>query len=34
MAIMPGLMIILTVFSFNKLGDLVRMYVEPKSLEQ
>lgn len=34
MAIMPGLMIILTVFSFNKLGDLIRIYVEPKALDR
>ncbi len=34
MAIMPGLMIMLTVFSFNKLGDLVRIYVEPKALDR
>lgn len=34
MAIMPGIMIILTVFSFNKLGDLIRIYVEPKALDR
>ena len=31
MAIVPGVMIILTVFSFNKLGDLIRVFVEPKA---
>jgi len=30
MAILPGILIILTVFSFNKLGDVLRVYVEPK----
>jgi peptide/nickel transport system permease protein len=30
MAILPGLLIILTVLSFNKLGNLLRIYVEPR----
>jgi peptide/nickel transport system permease protein len=29
MAILPGIMIIITVFSFNKLGDLIRVFAEP-----
>ncbi len=32
LAIIPGIMILLTVFSFNKLGDVLRTVVEPKSL--
>ncbi len=32
LAIIPGVMILLTVFSFNKLGDILRTVVEPKSL--
>lgn len=30
MAILPGLLIILTIYSFNKLGDVLRVFVEPK----
>lgn len=30
MAIIPGVLIILTVYSFNKLGDVMRVFVEPK----
>ncbi len=30
MALIPGLLIIITIFSFNKLGNLLRVYVEPK----
>ena len=30
MAILPGILIILTVYSFNKLGDVLRVFVEPK----
>lgn len=30
MAILPGILIILTVYSFNKLGDVLRVYVEPR----
>lgn len=29
MAVLPGILIILTVFSFNKIGNLLRIYVEP-----
>jgi peptide/nickel transport system permease protein len=31
MAILPGLLIVLTVYSFNKLGDFLRAVVEPKT---
>lgn len=34
MAILPGLMIIITVFSFNKLGDLIRVFAEPRAIER
>ena len=30
MAILPGILIILTVYSFNKLGDALRVFIEPK----
>ncbi|RHO56123.1 ABC transporter permease [Ruminococcaceae bacterium AM07-15] len=30
MAILPGVLIILTVYSFNKLGDVLRVFVEPR----
>jgi peptide/nickel transport system permease protein len=30
MAILPGLLIILTIYSFNKLGNVLRVFVEPK----
>jgi peptide/nickel transport system permease protein len=30
MALIPGLLIIITIFAFNKLGNLLRVYVEPK----
>lgn len=30
MAILPGVLIVLTIYSFNKLGDVLRVYVEPK----
>ncbi len=30
MAILPGVLIILTIYSFNKLGDVLRVFVEPK----
>jgi peptide/nickel transport system permease protein len=30
MALIPGLLIIITIFGFNKLGNLLRVYVEPK----
>ncbi|MCR5657313.1 MAG: ABC transporter permease [Butyrivibrio sp.] len=29
MAFIPGLLIVLTIFSFNKLGNLLRVYLEP-----
>jgi peptide/nickel transport system permease protein len=31
MAILPGLLIVLTVYSFNKIGDLLRAVIEPKT---
>lgn len=34
MAFIPGILIILTVFSFNKLGDLLRIFVEPRIQEE
>jgi peptide/nickel transport system permease protein len=34
MAIIPGIMIMLTVYSFNQIGSLVRILVEPKSYER
>ncbi len=36
MAVLPGILIILTVYSFNKLGDILRVFVEPRvmSVEQ
>ena len=30
MAVLPGILIILTVYSFNKLGDVLRVAVEPR----
>ncbi len=30
MAVLPGILIILTVYSFNKLGDILRVFVEPR----
>lgn len=30
MAIIPGLLIMFTIFAFNKLGNLIRIYVEPR----
>jgi peptide/nickel transport system permease protein len=30
MAILPGLLIIVTIYSFNKLGNVLRVFVEPK----
>ncbi len=32
LAIIPGIMILITVFSFNRIGDVLRTVVEPKSL--
>lgn len=34
MAIIPGIMIMLTVYSFNQIGSLARILVEPKSYER
>lgn len=31
MAILPGLLIVMTVYSFNKLGDVLRVFVEPRT---
>lgn len=31
MAILPGILIVLTIYSFNKLGDVLRVFVEPKA---
>ncbi|GIN84617.1 peptide ABC transporter permease [Heyndrickxia sporothermodurans] len=31
MAIIPGLLIVLTVYSFNKMGDILRAVIEPKT---
>lgn len=30
MALIPGLLIVLTIFAFNKLGNLLRIFVEPR----
>lgn len=32
MAILPGLLIVLTIFAFNKLGNLLRIFVEPRTM--
>lgn len=34
MAFIPGLLIVLTICSFNKLGDLLRLYVEPRTAQE
>ena len=34
MAVIPGVMIICTVFSFNKIGDLIRVMIEPRAMEK
>lgn len=34
MAFIPGLLIVLTICSFNKLGDLLRLYVEPRITQE
>ena len=31
MALIPGILIILTIYSFNKLGNILRVLVEPKT---
>ena len=33
MAIIPGLLIMLTIFAFNKLGNLLRIYVDPRVMD-
>ena len=30
MAMLPGILIILTIYSFNKLGNVIRVFAEPK----
>lgn len=30
MAVLPGLLIVMTIFAFNKLGNLLRIFVEPR----
>ena len=34
MAILPGILIVCTICAFNKLGDLLRLYVEPRVMEE
>lgn len=34
MALIPGLLIVLTICSFNKLGDLLRLYAEPRVTQE
>lgn len=34
MAILPGILIVLTIYSFNKLGNILRVYLEPKVAER
>lgn len=34
MAFLPGILIILTICSFNKLGELLRIYAEPRIVEE
>lgn len=34
MAILPGVLIVCTICSFNKLGDLLRLFVEPRSMQE
>lgn len=34
MAILPGILIICTICSFNKLGDLLRLFVEPRAMQE
>ena len=34
MAVLPGVLIICTICSFNKLGDLLRLFVEPRAMEE
>ena len=32
LAVLPGLLIVLTIFAFNKLGNLLRIFVEPRTV--
>ena len=34
MAILPGILIVLTIYSFNKVGNVLRVYLEPKIAER
>lgn len=34
MAILPGILIVLTIYSFNKVGNVLRVYLEPKVAER
>ena len=34
MAFIPGILIVLTILSFNKLGDLIRLYAEPRVTQE
>ena len=34
MAFLPGILIVCTVLSFNKLGDLLRLFVEPRAMQE
>ena len=34
MAILPGILIICSICSFNKLGDLLRLFVEPRAMQE
>ncbi len=34
MAFIPGILIVLTIFSFNRLGDLIRLYAEPRVTQE
>lgn len=34
MAFLPGILIVCTICSFNKLGDLLRLFVEPKAMQE
>ncbi len=33
MAIIPGLLIIITIFAFNKIGNLIRVFIEPRLMD-
>lgn len=34
MAVLPGVLIVCTICSFNKLGDLLRLFVEPRAMQE